>query len=64
MGQSLRMKFFYDSAMGLDCIQATGEIIRVDKFGKTRKEYRCAVRFSNLSSGILKKRQKVLRSLC
>jgi hypothetical protein len=57
------MKFFYDSAMGLDCIEATGDVIRVGKFGKTGKEYRCAVRFSNLPSGILKKLQKVLRSL-
>jgi hypothetical protein len=57
------MKFFYDSAMGLDCIEATGDVIRVDKFGKTGKEYKCAVRFSNLPSGILKKLQKVLRSL-
>jgi c-di-GMP-binding flagellar brake protein YcgR len=62
-GQSLRMKIFCDSAMGLDCIQATGDVIRVDKLGKSGKEYRCAVRFSDLSPEILKKLRKFLRSL-
>ena len=63
IGQNLRVKFYYDSAAGLDCVQALGEVIRVDKVGKLGKEYRCAVRFSDLPSDFLKKLQKFLESL-
>ena len=63
VGQSLRLKFFYVSAAGMDCIQALGEVIRVDRLGKSGKEYRYAVRFVDLSPDILKKLQKFLKNL-
>ncbi len=63
VGQNLRLRFYYDSAAGLDCVQALGEVIRVDKVGKLGKEYRCAVRFSDLPPNFLKKLQKFLESL-
>ena len=63
IGQKLRVKFFFDSVAGLDCVQALGEVIRVDRLGKSKKEYRCAVRFFDLSSDILKKLRKFLKSL-
>jgi hypothetical protein len=50
IGQNLRVKFYYDSPAGIDCVQALGEVIRVDRLGKSEKEYRCAVRFVDLSS--------------
>ena len=63
VGQSLKLKFFYDSPAGIDCIQAFGEVIRIDRLGKSGKEYRCAVRFVDLSSDILKKLRKFLKNL-
>jgi len=63
VGQNLNLKFYYDSAAGLDCVQALGEVIRVDRLGKSEKEYRYAVRFVDLSSDILKKLRKFLKSL-
>jgi hypothetical protein len=63
IGQTLRVKFYYDSAVGVDYIQALGEVIRVDRLGKAGKEYRCAVRFSDLSPEFLKKLRKFLKSL-
>ena len=63
VGQSLRIKFYYDSVAGLDYIQTFAKVIRVDRFGKSGKEYRCAVRFFDLSSEILKKLRKFLKSL-
>jgi c-di-GMP-binding flagellar brake protein YcgR len=63
IGQNLSLKFYYDSAAGLDYIQAPGEVIRVDKSGISAKEHRCAVRFSGLPPVFLKKLQKLLKSL-
>ena len=63
IGQKLRVKFFFDSSAGMDCIQVLGEVIRVDRLGKSGKEFRCAVRFFDLSSEILKKLRKFLKSL-
>ncbi len=63
VGQNLNLKFYYDSAAGLDCVQALGEVIRVGRLGKSEKEYRYAVRFVDLSSDILKKLRKFLKSL-
>jgi hypothetical protein len=40
-----------------------GEVIRVGRLGKSEKEYRYAVRFVDLSSDILKKLRKFLKSL-
>src|SRR4030067_1888797 len=31
IGQDLRVKVYYDSASGIDCIEALGEVIRVDR---------------------------------
>ena len=62
-GQNLSFKFYYDSAAGLDFIQAPGEVIRVDRLGISGKEYRCAVRFSDLPPDFLKKFRKFLNSL-
>lgn len=63
IGQNLRVKFYYDSAAGLDCVQALGEVIRVDRLEKSGKGYRCAVRFVDLSSDILKKLRKIFKEL-
>jgi len=63
IGQNLRVKFFYDSAAGMDCVQALGEVIRVDRLGKSGKGYRCAVRFVDLSTDILKKLRKIFKEL-
>ena len=63
IGQNLRVKFYCDSAAGLDCVQALGEVIRVERLGKSAKEYRCAVRFVDLSSDILKKLRKIFKEL-
>jgi len=59
----LRVKFYYNSAAGPECAQILGEVIRVDRADKSGKEYRCAVRFVDLPSDILKKLQKFLKSL-
>jgi c-di-GMP-binding flagellar brake protein YcgR len=63
IGQNLCFKFYYDSAAGLDYIQAPGEVIRVDRLGISGKEYRCGVRFSDLPPGFLEKFRKFLNSL-
>jgi c-di-GMP-binding flagellar brake protein YcgR len=63
IGQNLSLKFFYDSSAGIDCIQAPGEVIRVDRLGNSGKEYSCAVRFSDLPPDFLEKLRKFLKSL-
>ncbi len=63
IGQNLKIKVYYDSASRLDCVQALGEVIRVDRSEKSGKEYRCAVRFVDLPSDILKQLRKFLKSL-
>ena len=62
-GLNLKIKFYYASASGIDSIQVLGEVIRVDRLGKSGKEYRCAVRFVDLPSDILKQLRKFLKSL-
>ncbi len=65
-GQTLRIKFFCGvgtGGIGLDCIQALGEVVRVERLGKARKEYRIAVRFSDLSSEVSKQLRKFLEDL-
>jgi c-di-GMP-binding flagellar brake protein YcgR len=63
VGQNLNLKFYFHSAAGLDYVQALGEIIRVDRLGKSEKECRYAVRFVDLSSDTSKKLRKFLKSL-
>ena len=63
VGQNLNLKFYYDSAAGLECVQALGEVIRADRLRKSEKEYRYAVRFIDLSSDVLKKFRKFIKSL-
>ncbi len=63
IGQNLSFKFYYHSAAGLDYIQAPGEVIRVDRLEDSGKEYRYAVRFSDLPPNFLKKFRKFLSSL-
>jgi hypothetical protein len=63
IGQNLTIKVYYVSAAGVDYIQAPGEVIRVDRLGISGKEYRCAVRFSHLSSDFLKKFREFLNGL-
>jgi hypothetical protein len=63
IGQNLRVKFYYDSAAGTGCIQALGEVIRVEKLGASGRDYRCGVRFSNVPPDYLKKFRKFLKSL-
>ncbi len=63
MAQTLRIKFFCGTGTGLDCIQTLGEVIRVERQGKAGKEYRCAVRFSDLPSEVLKELRKFLKDL-
>ena len=62
-GQNLNLRFYYVSAAGLDYIQAPGEVIRVDGVGISGKKFRCAVRFSHLSSDFLKRFREFLNSL-
>ena len=63
IGQNLSLKLYYDSAVGIDCIQASGEVIRADRLEKSEKEYRCAIRFFDLPPDFLKKLRKFLESL-
>ena len=63
IGQNLRVKFYYDSPAGIDCIQALGKVIRVQKLGKLGKDYGCGVRFSDMPPDYLKKFRKFLKSL-
>ena len=63
IGQNLRVKFYYDSAAGMDCIQALGEVIRVEKLRTSGKDYRCGVSFSDMPPDYLKKFRKFLKSL-
>jgi c-di-GMP-binding flagellar brake protein YcgR len=63
IGRNLSLKFYYDSAAGIDSIQALGEVIRVDRSGKSENGYKCAVRFSDLPSDFLKKLRNFLESL-
>ncbi len=63
VGQNLSFTFYYDSAAGVDYIQTPGEVIRVDRSGISGREYRCAVRFSDLPADFLKKFRKFLNSL-
>jgi hypothetical protein len=55
VGQNLSVKFYSASAAGMDCIQAFGKVIRVDNLGKSGKEYRCGVRFSDMQPNFLEK---------
>jgi hypothetical protein len=55
IGQTLRVKIYYDSAAELDPVQTVGEVIRVDKLAKAEKAYKCAVRFVDPPSDLLKK---------
>jgi c-di-GMP-binding flagellar brake protein YcgR len=63
IGQNLRVKFYYVSGSGIDSIQSLGEVIRVDRLGKSGKEYRCAVKFFDPPSDVLKELRKFLKSL-
>ena len=63
IGQNLRVKFYYDSPAGMDCIQSLGEVMRVEKLGTSRKDYKCGVRFSDMPPDYLKKFRKFLKSL-
>ncbi len=62
VGQSLIVKFYY-SVSEIDCVQALTEVVRVDRLGKSEKDYRCAVRFVELSSDSMEKLSKFLKSL-
>jgi len=63
IGQTLKVKIYYDSAEGLDYVHTLGEVIRIDKLEKSEKGYRCAVRFVNPHSNLLKGFRKFLMSL-
>ena len=63
IGQTLRVKIYYDSAAELDPVQTVGEVVRVDKLAKAEKAYKCAVRFVDPPSDLLKKNRKFLMSL-
>lgn len=63
IGQNLRVKFYYHSAAGMDCIQALGEVIRVEKLGTSGKDYRCGLMFSDMAPDYLKKFRKFLKGL-
>jgi len=63
IGKSLKINLYYDSSAELDCIQVLGEVIRVDRLGKSGKEFWCAVSFFDLSSETLKQLRKFLKSL-
>lgn len=61
--QNLRVKFYYHSASDLNSIQALAEVVRVDSLGKSRKEYRCALHFIDLSPDNLQRLRKFLKSI-
>ena len=63
IGQNLRVQFYYHAATGMGCIQALGEVTRVEKLGTSGKDYRCGVRFSDMPPDYLKKFRKFLKSL-
>ncbi len=63
IGQNLRVKFYYDSVSGLECVQALGEVIRADRLDNSGQDYWYAVRFVDLPSDLLKKLRKFLNSL-
>jgi c-di-GMP-binding flagellar brake protein YcgR len=63
VGQHIIIKFYYPSASGLDYGQALAEIIRVERLDRSGREYRCALKFLELSSDLLKRFQKFLKSL-
>jgi hypothetical protein len=63
VGQNLRVKFYHGSGSGVDSIQALGEVIRVDRLGKSGKEYRYAVKFIDPPPDVMKKLGELLRSL-
>lgn len=63
IGQTLRVKIYYDSAAELDPVHTLGKVISVDKLEKPEKAYRCAVRFVDPPSDLLKKNRKFLMSL-
>jgi hypothetical protein len=57
------VKFYYNSAAGVDCIQALGQVMRVEKLGAAGKDYKFGVRFSNMPPDYLKRFRKFLKSL-
>jgi len=63
VGQNLIVKIYYDAAAELDPAQTLGEVVRVDKLEKPGKAYRCAVRFVDPPSDLLKRNRKFLKSL-
>jgi c-di-GMP-binding flagellar brake protein YcgR len=63
IGQNMMIKFYYPSASGVDYGQVLAEIIRVERLDRSGKEYKCALQFLDLSSDLLKKFQKFLKSL-
>ena len=63
VGQTLRVIIYYDSAAEQDPVQTLGKVIKVDKLGRAEKAYRCAVKFVDPSSDLLKKNRKFLMSL-
>ncbi len=63
IGQNIKLKFYYDSASGLECVQALGEVIRAERLSNSGQDYWYAVRFVDLSSDILRKFRKFLKSL-
>jgi c-di-GMP-binding flagellar brake protein YcgR len=63
VGQNLKVKFYSASSAGMECIQAFGKVIRVDNLGKSEKDYRCGVRFSDMQPNFLEKLLKYLKNL-
>ena len=63
IGQKLRAKLFFTSDPGLECIEVLTEVVWADiHFGK-EGDYRCGVKFREISSEDLDKLRNFLESL-
>ena len=63
IGESLHIKIYFETSSGLIFVEALGQVIRVEPVGPSEKEYRCAIRFLEMSSDLLQKLEKMLSNL-
>jgi len=64
VGQHLRLKLFFVSGPGLDSIEMLTEVVWMDiHLGKGWGDYRCGVRFIDISGEDLHKLKRFLKSL-
>jgi c-di-GMP-binding flagellar brake protein YcgR len=64
IGQHLRIKLFFVSGSHLNSIEVMGEVVWMDiHLGKEWGDYRCGVKFTDISLDDLDKLKKFLKSL-